>query len=186
MINLMPDDAKKELRAARTNVVLIRYIGIITLAVLFLLTILVGGYMVLGRTQESAKQLIAANDLKADVYSTTEAQVATLSAGLSEARGILDQEILYSKVLMGIGQLMPKGTVIDKIELDSSSFGTSPVTLQVYAKTTGDTVSLQSNFKNSPLFSNVTFQTVSDNSGALDGYPVSATLVLTFNRGAAR
>lgn len=186
MINLMPDDAKRELRAARTNVVLLRYMFVIALAATFLLAILAGAYMVLGRTQESAKQLIATNDLKADVYSATEAQVATLSSGLAETRGILNQEILYSKVLINIGQLMPTGTVLNEVALDSQSFSGTPIKLTVYAKTTQDTVALQNNFKNSPLFTNVSFEKVSDNSAGIDGYPVSATLTLSLNRRAAQ
>ena len=182
MINLMPDDAKKELRAARINVLLLRYMFIIVLATAFLGLILFGATFLLDRTRISSQQLIDANDTKAEVYSATKAQVDTLSTSLSEAKGILDQEVVYSNVLMNIAQQMPAGTIIDEITLGSASFGAAPLTVKVYAKSTNDIVALQDSFKSSPLFSSVSFQTVSDTAGGIDGYPASATITLTLNK----
>lgn len=182
MINLMPPDLKKELRAARTNVVLLRYLAVIGMSTVFLAFILWGAYFLLGQIQGSAAQLIEANDTKAAVYSDTKVQVDSLSAGLSEAKGILDQEILYSDVLINIAQQMPAGTIIDKIALDATSFNGAPLTLKMYAKTSADAINLRDRFQSSAFFSNVNFQSVSDTSGGIDGYPVSATLTLTLNR----
>ena len=110
MINLMPDDAKKEIRAARVSVILLRYIVVVLLAFVFLVLLLAGSYLVLTQTKNSAKTLIEANSTKAEVYSSTKAQVDTLSSSLIETKSILDQEILYSNVLINIGQQMPAGT----------------------------------------------------------------------------
>lgn len=182
MINLMPDDIKRELRAARTNVLLVRYMIVISFAALFLLFVLAGSLYLLNQTKLSSQQFIDANDTKAEVFSSTKAQVEALSASLSEARGILDQEILYSNVLINFAQQMPSGAVIDKLTLDGSSFSGTPLTMTVYARTTNDALAVQDRFKSSSYFSDVTFQTVSDSSGGIDGYPVSATLTLTLNR----
>ncbi|MFZ3010123.1 MAG: hypothetical protein WA030_03860, partial [Candidatus Microsaccharimonas sp.] len=75
----MPDDIKVQLRAARNNVLLMRYITVIFFAALFLGTILVGAYYLLEQTRISAQKLIDANDTKAEVYSSTKAQVDALS-----------------------------------------------------------------------------------------------------------
>ena len=91
MINLMPDEAKKEIRAARVNVVLIRYSIIIFLAFLFLVLLQLRSYVALTQAKDSAQQLINANDTKAAVYSSTKAQVDALSSSLSETKSILDQ-----------------------------------------------------------------------------------------------
>jgi hypothetical protein len=181
MINLMPPDVKKELRAARMNVALLHYMTVILISAVFLALILWGTFMLLGQIQDSSKRLIEANDTKAEVYSQTKQQVDSLSAGLNDAKGILDQEILYSNILVNIAQQMPPGTLIDKITLDETSFSGTPLTLKVYAKTSGDAVALRDRFQNSAFFSDVNFQSVSDASG-VDGYPVSATLTVTLNR----
>lgn len=181
MINLMPDDAKKELRAARVNVLLIRYMGVIFAAFTFLVFILFGSYFLLNQSKSSSEQLIAANDTKADVYKTTREQINTLSDQLAGAKAILNKEVLYSDVLVDIGQRMTPGTIIDKISLTAASFSGTATTLKVFAKTTNDAVALRDSFQQSSLFKNVSFQTVSDsNSGVVD-YPVSATLTLTLD-----
>jgi len=181
----MPDDAKKEIRSARTNVVLTRYIVVIILAFSFLVLLLAGSYVVLTQTKMSAEQLIEANDTKAGVYNSTKAQVDELASRLSQAKTILDQEVLYSKVLMNIGQQMPAGTVLENITLDSNSFAGTPVNLKAYAKTTADAVTLREKFQATPIFTNVNFNSVSDSAG-IPGYPVSVSMTLSITKAATQ
>lgn len=185
MINLMPDADKKEIRAARANVILARYIMIILMAFVFLLLLLAGSYVVLTQTKDSATRLMDANSSKAAVYSATKAQVDSLSASLTQTKTILNQEVLYSNVLMNIGQQMPNGTVLDKITLNSASFTGTPVTLKAYAKTTNDAVALREKFQSTPIFTNVNFSSVSDSAG-IPGYPVSVTMTLVVTKVATR
>ena len=182
----MPDEAKKEIRAARVNVILFRYIAIIVLAFLFLLMLLGGSYIVLGRTQASAEMTIDANNTKADVFSSTKAEVDALSSSLSEARNILDQEILYSNVLINIGQQMPEGTVLERIALNSASFTGTPVSLKAYAVTNDAALALRERFQSSPFFTNVNFESVSETAGGIPGYPVSVSMTVTITRAAAQ
>jgi len=184
MINLLPTDMKAEIRAARTNIILLRYIGITLLALIFALALLYVSYVTLTQTKDGAQQVIDSNEAKAGVYSDTKSQVDSLSASLSGAKSILDEEVLYSKVLTNIAQQMPAGTVIDSMELSPSSFGAAPVTLKVYAKKTEDTTALREKFQTSPLFTNVNFQSVSESGDGIPGYPVSVTMTLTLNKAA--
>lgn len=185
MINLMPDDAKKQLRAARSNTNLLRYMLVLLFAAAFIGLILYGAYFLLTLTKDSAQSLIDVNADKASVYSETKAQVDSLSASLSEAKGILDQEIPYSHVLVNIAQQMPAGTILDKLTLNAAAFSSNPITIKVFAKTTDDAVALRERFQNSPLFSNVNFQSISDTDGTA-GYPVSVTMTLILNKAAAQ
>jgi len=186
MINLMPDDAKIQLRAARTNVALLRYMFVIALAVGFLVLILFGSIFLLNLSKASSQQLIDTNNVKAEVFNSTKSQVDGLSASLSEAKGILDQEVLYSNVLTNFASQMPAGTVINKLTLNASSFGGTPMTIQVYAKTTNDAVALRDKFQSSPFFTKVNFQTISDSGAGITGYPVSATMTLSLTKAAAQ
>lgn len=186
MINLLPDDYKRELRAARMNVQLTRYMGVILMAGAFLLLILAGSYYLLNQTKLSSQQLIDANNVKADVFSTTKEKVDQLSAGLAGTKVILDQEIRYSNVLLHFAQQMPAGTVFDKLSLNSSAFEGAPLTLTVYAQTTEEAVALRDAFQQSAFFSEVNFQAISDSGAGIEGYPVSATMTLTLNRSIAQ
>lgn len=182
MINLMPDAAKRQLRAARANVLLLRYLLVILVAAGFIAFAIAGSYYLLTQTKTSSEQLIEASDTKAAVYSETQTAVSELSSQLSEARSILNNEIPYSKVLINIGQLLPEGTVLRELSLENASFGGSPVSMTIYATSTNAAVAARERFQNSSFFSNVSFQTISEGDSAVNGYPVAAEITLTINR----
>lgn len=181
MINLLANGRKSEISAARTNIVIVRYTAIILLAIAFIAGVMAISYSVLQSTMASAEARIAANDTKASVYSTTKQQVDTLSAQLSETKTILNQEVRYSKVLVKIGQLMPKGTVLDSIDLSNAAFNGTPITIKAYARSAAEGSALQSQFQSSPLFSQVTLQGT-QTTGGIDGYPVVISLTVSLNR----
>lgn len=181
MINLLANDRKSEIVAARANVVIVRYTGIILLAIAFIVGALALSHSLLSTTMANADSLIAANDVKAGVYSDTKQEVDTLSAQLDDAKTILNQEIRYSTVLVKIGQLMPRGTVLDNLELSTASFSGAPVTIKAFARSATEVGALQTQFQASPLFSQVALQST-ETSGGLDGYPVVVTMTIALNR----
>lgn len=181
MINLLANDRKSEIMAARANIVILRYTGIVLLAIMFTASALFVSRSVLSSTMASADSLVATNDIKADVYSDTKQQVDTLSTQLNDAKAILNQEIRYSHVLVKIGQLMPAGTVLDGLELSSASFNGTPIKIKAYARSASEASSLQSQFQGSPLFSQVALQST-ETSGGLDGYPVVVLMTIALNR----
>lgn len=181
MINLLANERKSEITAARVNVIFMRYIGITLLAFLFICGAFYLSKTLLDDTMKSAASLIETNDVKAGVYADTEQQVQVLSGQLNEAKSVLDQEIRYSKVLVTIGQLMPAGTILGKVTLSNATFAGTPVELKAYAKNASDASLLQSQFQNSPLFSQVTLQGT-DASGGIDGYPVEITMSISLNK----
>ncbi|HWT40779.1 MAG TPA: PilN domain-containing protein [Dongiaceae bacterium] len=181
MINLISPELRAEIRAARTNTLLVRYISIIIVAVVFIMGVLFVSYTVLERTKASADGIVQANDVKAGIYSETKQQVDALSAKLSESKTVLDQEVRYSKVLTSLGQAMPAGTILDSLKLDDTSFAGTPLTLKVYAKTSNDAVTVQPHLQSSGIFSQVTVQST-DTSKGIDGYPVSVTLSATLTK----
>lgn len=181
MINLLSNDQKDDIRAARTNVILLRYMGIILLALVFIVGIFYVSYTVLRTTMDSNDATIASNDLKADVYNDTKKEVDALSAKLNEAKTILDQEVRYSQLLPKLGQLMPAGTVLGDLELSNSSFVGAPVDLVAYAKSTNEAGVLQSQFQSSPLFTQVIIKGTEE-SGGLEDYPIKISLSVVFNK----
>lgn len=181
MINLLPDNTKMQLKAARANVILLRYMIIMIFAAAFIVLIFAGSYFLLTLSKTSSEQLIAANDTKAQQFSSTQAEMASLSDNLAGAKNVLDQQVSYSSFLRLLGQVMPSGTVIDSITLNDSTWGGSPVELKIYAISTAATVSLREQFQRNPTFSNVNIDSISEADG-ISGYPVSATLSLNVNR----
>lgn len=185
MINLLPDGTKKQLRAARLNVTLSYYIIVLIFAALFLALLVFGSLFLLDQTKKSAEALIEANGNQASAYSSTQEQLNQLHNGLDLSKTILSSEVRYSRLLPAIGQLMPQGTIIDSLTLNEDAF-MQPVELKIYASSTDLATQVRDNFQASSIFSQVNVQNVSDSDDSLDGYPVTSTLTVIFNRGAAQ
>ncbi len=181
MINLLSDERKDDIRAARANVILLRYTALIVLALVFLGGALYTSYSILTLTMQANEEIISANDVKADVYSETKQEVDALSAQLTDAKSALDQETRYSQILVQIGQLTPPGTVLDNLTLDAASFNGTPVEITAYAKSTAEATTLQSQFQNSSVFSQVSLKSTDASSG-IDGYPTKILLSVTLNK----
>ena len=181
MINLLSDERKDQIRAARVNVILTRYIAIIVMAVLFLIAVLYVSYTVLEKTKTSSDAIIQNNDVKANVYSGAKTQLDTLSSKLSQGKAVLDQDVSYAHLLTTLGQSMPEGTILDSLDLTDTSFNGAPVEMKAYAKTNEEAQALQTRLQSSGLFLSVALKGTDTANGA-DGYPISVTLSVVFNR----
>jgi Tfp pilus assembly protein PilN len=182
MINLLPDETKRQLHAARTNVILVRYTGVILIAFLFLVFIIVGSSLLLAQSKASADLLVESNSADASIYGETQQTITELSSNLSGARALLDSRISYASFLRSLGSQMPAGTVIEAIELTPQSFTGSPVTLKVFAESAEATVALREQLQSSAQFSNINLTSISEN-GGIENYPVTASLSLTIEQG---
>lgn len=187
MINLIPTETKRQLRAARVNLILFRYTVVIGFTFAALALVFAGSYVLLTMTRDNSQGLLEANQSRAEAYSDTQAQVTALSANLGEAKTVLDQESSYVRTLENISQLMPTGTVMQQLDITEAALnGTTPIELQVYA-TNGDAiVALRQNFQSSPFFSSVNVENISENSGGVEGYPASGTMKLTLTKAVAQ
>ncbi len=185
MINLLADSRKDDIRAGRVNVILSRYIGIILMALVFMMAVLGVSYTVLQNTLSTAETQIESNDVKADVYSGTKSQVDTLSAKLTDTKATLEQEISYAKVITTLGQLMPEGAIIGSLELNEASFSGAPMELKTYAKTNEGAVVIAEKLRGSPLITQVNLQST-DTAQGIEGYPIGVNLTITLNRAWAK
>lgn len=184
MINLLPDDTKRQLRAARTNIILIRYITIVVLAVVFLGGVIASIRVILSDMEIGAKAVIDANSAKTSQYGSIQAQTQALQASLKNAQTVLDDEVVYTVLITSIANLTPKGVVLDKLSLSPTTIG-APTTIQAYATTTDSALALKDSYQGSSVFSNVSIQNISTSTG-ITGYPVNIVLNATINKGAGQ
>lgn len=182
MINLLPPQVKEDIKAARTNVVLVRYMAILGVAALFILAIVAYSYVTMTATEANIKQVITANDTKSDVYSSTQQEVDALSSQLLDAKALLAGETRYSKLLLSIGSAMPAGTVLEKIELKQDSIGGAPIIVKAFAKNSSVAATLQQQLRSSPYIQTVGVQSTNESSG-IDGYPISISLSISLKKG---
>lgn len=186
MINLLPPEEKRQLHAARSNALLLRY-NIFLLGAVAFMGLAVGiTFIYLTTTKASAEQTIRDNTTKVSRYATTEKEAETFRKNLATAKQILAGEVAYSKIVLDIAHLLPGGTVLQNLNLDASTFGTETL-LIAQAKNYDAAIALKNSFQKSPLFSDVHFQSIAANTGeAASEYPITVNLSVTFKKDAAK
>lgn len=182
MINLLPDNNKKELRAARMNVVLLRY-NVLTLITVVLFLLALGGfYAYLTSTKATAETSNIKNQAKANSYSDTKKAAEQYRTNLATAKQILANQVNYTSVVFSITELLPKGVVLDNVNLSAKDFGNQTV-ISAHAASFDAVSQLKQNFQQSKVFSNVFFQTINNAGDTADsGHPISVTISVKINK----
>lgn len=185
MINLLPPDQLRELRAARANTLLIRYNVFLVGVLLFVIAALIVVYFYLTTIQSAAEVTKRDNDAKVQSYTQIDKQAQEFRTSLANAKAILDKEVTYSKTLLTISNLLPHGVIFNTISLDATTFG-APTVLALKARDETAAVAAKDAFSKSPMFSDVHFTTLSYQKQSQDGYPVSANLSVIISKDAAK
>lgn len=180
MINLLPYDTKKQIKAARTNIVLLQYIVVLGIAILFAALAVAGSYLVLMIEQGTVDQALEQNSAKVVTPDSAQGQATIFRNELATSKSILDQQIIYSSVITSLGSLMPSGVILDSLSLNDSSFGAT-VELKARAKSEDLESKLKDNFSNSRIFSNYTLISKNNDNGYV-GYPTSISFSVTLNK----
>ncbi|MDX2776564.1 PilN domain-containing protein [Streptomyces caniscabiei] len=184
MINLLPPDEKRQIRAARTNTLLIRY-DFLLLGVVAFTAIAIGAvFFYLNNTKATAEATISENRLKASGYAAVEKNATEFRSNLATAKQILDREVTYTKVILDIAHAMPGGTVLESLNLDASTFGT-PMTLVAKAKGYNEAIALKDALQKSSIFTDVHFESIVVNDADAN-YPITANLSVTIKKDAAK
>lgn len=183
MINLLPPEERRQLRAARTNTLLLRYNVALIGVLLFVGASLGVVSFYLKSAQTQAQSIEADNNAKAGSYSQVTAEAQAFRASLTNAKQILDQEVTYSKAILAIAHQLPTGVVMDTLSLDATTFG-KPTNFTLRAVSQDAAVAAKKSFASSPYFSDVQFVNLSH---ATSGqYPVTAVLSLVISKDVAK
>lgn len=184
MINLLPYELKRQTRAARTNVILFRYVVILAIAVGFVTLVCAGSYTFLTITKISNEKLLEQAKTSPTAASSIQGQVDKAKSSLATARSILDQQVVYSDVITGLGAILPKGTKIDSLSLSDSSLGT-PMNMKIRAVSADLETKIKEGFSSSTLFSGYRLVSMNQEAGS-PGYPYSLNISTVVNKVAAR
>lgn len=186
MINLLPAERKRQILAARSNVLLTRY----TLAMLAVVAILAVAIFVvnflLTINKHDAEQTVTDNQAKVTNFAAVQSAASQFRTSLAKAKTLLDSEIDYAKVITETANLLPAGTALDELNLTAASFNT-PITLSVKVKGEDQALALRNSFQSSLLYSNVSYGKLSTNTGDdAATYPYKIDLNVTLNKVSAQ
>jgi Tfp pilus assembly protein PilN len=185
MINLLPDDIKRDMSAARSNVILFRYNLLTIAAAGGLLVICALFFVILNNNQSSAVSRSSENEAKAATYEPVQKAAEEYKANLATAKAILDKSVSYTTTIFEIVKLLPSGVVLDGISLNASDFG-KQMTFTANAKSVEKATELKQNFQGSKIFTNVHFQSVNSSSSTSSSpnssYPIQVVLNVQLNK----
>lgn len=179
MINLLSPEDKRQLRAARTNSLLLRYTILLGVLLLVLVAEMGGAYVVIANDKANNQAIIADNEAKTAGYNDTKKEAAAFATNLATAKYILGQQVPFTSIILRLAAALPPDAVVDKVSLDPATFGT-PTTLTVHTVSYSSAVSLKDNLQKSGMFSDVSFQSV--NEGEAKSHPYTVTLNVTYSK----
>ena len=122
MINLLPVENKKQLRAAVHNRILVRYIFLLLITLLLSAAIFGFIYISLKQSQAIFKAQEAENNKKIVQYADMQKNASELNKNINQTKNVLAKRVDYSKVLFKLASILPKGVSISDIKLEAKLF----------------------------------------------------------------
>lgn len=183
MINLLPYETKKQLKASRSNAIWLRFLIILCVAMAFLL----GACAVTAFLLQSGRDINNALTSNPNLTSETieiNRQADDALTNLNFAKTIFNEQISYSYLLTSLDSILPDGAVLGGFSVDNNSIN-NELTLLIKASSADQTSVIASGFKNSPVFSSYTL--ISAKQDGTDQYhPTTITIKVKINKEALK
>lgn len=180
MINLLPAERKKVIKAGLVNRLLVRYVFLSVGVLIAVLIVFALAWIYLITVKSDAEQTIASAQASSRSIQEDAAKVAAFEDNLKTARAILDKEINYSEIVLRYAAEIPPNTIIDTITLDPTIVGT-PSAFTAKVKSEDDVTKLKDALTKSPYFDKVRFLEVALNQGEVT-YKYSVYIELIINK----
>lgn len=180
MINLLPYDKKRDLKASRNNTAMIKSLILLGAAALFLTAGCMATMFFLNNSKEVNDDLSKNATLSAETISINQ-KAAKARSDLSTAQKILDNQISYSKLLSLIASTLPSGVILDGLDVNNATIN-DPITLELHTSTTDKIHQIAQNFQSSAAFSSYDFVSAKQDPSS-SAYPTSITVKVKINKG---
>lgn len=195
MINLLSPTQKEEIRAARLNVQLRKYVLLSAFVAIAVLTVYgVGFYLVLN-DKDRAQQQLNQDEAAVIRYQAVQQEAKAYKANLTIANKVLMNGVSYSAFLTSAAQALPAGSVLTDFSINDLG-GTSVVAapggggITLHARTTsyGGALQIKDSLEASEVFEKVSITDVkkselNDQSTALEKkYPFAVNVNVTVTK----
>lgn len=179
MINLLSPEDKRQLAAARTNSLLVRYVVLLGMLIFVLVAEMVGAYFVLDSSQAANQVIIDENRKGTLAYADTKRDLNNFTTNLSTAKYILNLQAPYTSIILRIAANLPTDSALDRITIDPSTFGT-PGVMTVRTTSYDSAINVKTSLQKSGIFSDVSFQSISQSQD--EKHPYTATYNITYSK----
>jgi Tfp pilus assembly protein PilN len=183
MINLLPPETKENLRYARRNRMLRRWIIVSLTCLVGGALLLAGGGLYLQQSIDGTSKQIADSQRQLDAQhlDTVQKQITDMSNNLKLTVQVLSKEILFSKLLTQLGSVTPSNVVLTNLSIQQTQ-GSIDITAQ--AANYNAATQLQANLADpkNQIFSQADIESISCTSGELGTvYPCEVTIRALFS-----
>lgn len=161
MINLLPPETKRQIRAARMNVVLYRYCLLILATAALLGGVFAVGFIADLNDRKMAETYKAESEASAAPYAKTKAQAETFAKDLATAKTILASNVSFSKLVLDIAAVVPSGVILNNLSLGTTAKADTPLDISARASSYDGAVALKNSLEASPIFEQVNIINVS-------------------------
>lgn len=187
MINLLPPEAKRQMRAARSNVVLRRYFVILLIGLGLTAGVFLFGIQITVAQRVEADKIKAKSEASARDYAETRKAADNFTKDLATAKTILASDIKFSDLITDIAGVVPSGVILSDLSFTAENLN-APLVINARATTYDNAVKLKNSLEDSPIFENVSFQRVSSEGTESQAteitakYPVIATVSVKLSK----
>ena len=179
MINLLPSTRKDEIRFAKLNRIVLRYLRLILLLIVVIGGILAVTVYYVGVVKAQAAADIAVKEQELAAGAPFMNQAKDVSDRLLAIKTIQASQTRFSLLLTDLAKVLPQGVAIDTITLTGDD--TKPVRIAVSGNTYNSMLAFRDAVAKSPRISGVDLESISQ-----DTVGFHAGVVIGFNKGQAR
>lgn len=189
MINLLDPEDLRQLRAARLNVKLFRFVTLSLIVVLGVGAVYGAGFWLALRDRAEATTKHQESEQQLAKYTDVASKATAYRQDLTIAKQILGNGMTFSTFLTDLGALMPPNTIVANLSVSTkTSGGQKAGTLSFLTRTKSydDVLKIKQAFETSELFSDVKIVSTSvpekpADQGIAERYPYEATFSVTVN-----
>lgn len=189
MINLLDPEKQRQIKAARLNIKLRRFVALSLVVVIGVGIVYGAGFWIAYNERTAAKAEHTQSETELAKYKKIADEAKTYRQNLTTAKQILGTGMTFSTFLTDLGSIMPGNTIIDSFNVSVKRSGSQTpgtIDLATRGKSYGDILKTKQAFEDSKLFSNVKIirtnvpEKIAER-GIDATYPYEATFQVTIN-----
>lgn len=159
MINLLPPKRLLNIKIARSNTVLRRYVELILIGMVIVGAAVIAAYYFLNTQQSNVKNTLTTNQEKLSELSKVQKEAEELSATVNTISGLLSRNVKFSEMLTRIGGTMPDGAVLTGLQFSIENTN-APLTISAEVENEERAAVLRNNLLTSGLFKTVNIKSI--------------------------
>jgi len=182
VINLLPPDLKEQIRYAKLNRLVLRYLRVTVVVVIVLTGMFEGAnYLISNQSRAIAADVQTKEQNINSQRKTLLPKAQDASERLNAIKYIQDTQTKYSLLIADLVKVLPQGVKLDSVNLTGDD--KAPVALGVTAASYDEVLALRNALVTSPRIANADLVTIQ---GDVTRTQWTGTLVLSFNPGKAK